>query len=325
MLTKLKSVTECYERKQALDKLDLIYHNLLHHRILKKEAICEVGVMDTKTLCSTHSPRKEESYKTIKKGGGTIMNSYIDKVLEERRKSSFFSTEEQRYTLKPINKQLDNLHKNFPHLKTGEVLEYANANKLILPEGVEGLIVVPKLEKIDDSYVQALNKTFHWIGRISSFRNDCWIKLNPAHLRLSNRTNEKLQELAENQKNLKSDYLLVPVTLGPFYWSEYLSVAIVRKTYKEEEFGLGSLQILWILLAHLEWFNKKDKEAWLLVWCPADEYSFRGVFEKKRVKHALSTTYLKVSPNHNEISFGASHISTFGTGYSFPSGFVFKL
>jgi len=188
------------------------------------------------------------------------------------RNSPFFASEEvqsnygypQGYAVKPICEQLVALSKHFPNLDAGPML--ACSKKLPeMPAGAEGPFVIPKWQKVADTYNESFEKALGMIAGTRTFHNYRKGQLGPKYLRQSERT-IRAEEMIASMTN--GDYMIIWAQFG-LRWRG-CSVRKVRYNYTHNEFGLGAFHSACMLLAHPERLQKWEQ---LHIDLPGDEYS----------------------------------------------------
>jgi len=229
--------------------------------------------------------------------------------------SPFFANEEvksncgypQGYAVKPICEQLVALAKHFPGLDidTGSVIACSRELPSLV-QGAEGWFAVPKFERVDKSYNEAVERVLDLIAKTRTFHNYRKGNLGEKYLRLSERTTFALQMLGEKQKG---DFLLIPAQFGLAWRGR--SVRKVRYNYAPNEFGLGSFIVGSMLLSHPERLVQWEQ---LHVDCSGDEYSPDA---DGRFGYAPCFSF-----DGSEVKFSTDGVSNPNDSYGSASGFL---
>lgn len=134
-----------------------------------------------------------------------------------------------------------------------------------LPEGADGLFVIPKPSKVACSYNDA---TVLMTKLMAQSRED-WFnyqegELGPKYLRLTGRTQRAIAKL---EKETPGDFLVIPVQTGLRHRGR--SVRRARVMFSSNEFGLGPYAVSTILLVNPE---RLQKDGDLSIYCAGCEY-----------------------------------------------------
>ncbi len=116
-----------------------------------------------------------------------------------------------------------------------------------LVERAEGNFVIPLWQKVASTYQHALELV---IDRLEA-RHAVDLhegRIGPRHLRRSERTEQMLKALSEQQKG--RDFLVVPAQFGRRHCGK--SARRTREVFEQNEFGLGAFEVGCMLLAHPE-------------------------------------------------------------------------
>lgn len=144
------------------------------------------------------------------------------------------------WCLRALEEQLDVLRALFPELRCeAQVPPH-------LPEGAEGWLLVPKPQRIGNTYHEALETVLGHLGEAQRpFCNARQGELGPQHLRL---TQHSLDVLDELDRCTPGDYFLLAIQSGLRHRAT--SVADAQARFGRAEFGLGPLEIATLLLTH---------------------------------------------------------------------------
>lgn len=170
------------------------------------------------------------------------------------------------YVLKPLADQIAMLSKLFG-LDGAKALAYAE-NLPKLPEGAEGWFAVPKWQTIGETYGKAVEKVLGLLGESRKFKNWREGQLDEKYLRQTERTEQMLAKLCEQQEG---DIVIIPSQFGLRHRGR--SVRRARVVFVGNEFGFGSFINGCILLTHPE-----REQTWeqLHIDCAGDEYAPDG-------------------------------------------------
>lgn len=265
----------------------------------------------------------EENLKKLKRSTLKLEESLVElkkdlveiiKKLEKEEKQ-FFKLEEipSSYQYPPdrkirdIREQLTHLRKYFPDFR------FKTSIPLILPEGAEGWLVVPKFSKIAPTYNKGLEKMLEILAKKRpDFLNGREEELGEEYLKLDNRTRMAIEILEET---FKGDYIVIPVQMGRRYLGR--SSRRAKVLFNSNEFGLGPLEVTVFLLTHPEWLTNEED---LGIDCVGGEY---GPYKHARFKNILCFYYLKEKLHLND-RWGGCPDKKFGaaTGFLFlPKSF----
>lgn len=171
------------------------------------------------------------------------------------------------WKLKDILEQLIILQKikEFKALNARHVIRVAE-HPLDVPEGADGLVVIPKPSKIANSY----NEAVILMTELMEENRKDWFnyrrgQLGPEYLRLTEKTKQAIIRL---EKETPGDYLVIPIQTGLCYSGR--SIRRTRVMFIDGEFGLGPYEVGIILLTHPERLQKSEH---LGINCAGCEYS----------------------------------------------------
>lgn len=149
------------------------------------------------------------------------------------------------HKIKSPELQLASLKLLFPNLKSG----LPKISKL--PRSADGWLVMPKIDKIAKDYNNALVKVLKLLEASRPyFANYREGELDRNYLRLTSRTKKALGVLNDQYKG---DFLIIPIQMGLKHMGRS-----ARRDYvlmKDNEFGLGPLEIAVFLLSHTDWLS----------------------------------------------------------------------
>ena len=215
---------------------------------------------------------------------------------------------------KPIEQQIKAIAEIFG-LDPAQTLEYAK--KLpVLPEGAEGWFAIPSVDalaqkhfpEVTDSaenYCRALQLVHQKIAESRSFTNWRNGQIDTAHIKVSLRTQEMMQKIAEQQKG---DILIIAAQIGKRHGGR--SVRRAREVFVVNEYGLTSVAIGSIVLVHPERLVRWEE---LDMDCSGDEFSDAG---DGQFGHAPFFDF------GDEAGFGTHGVSDAGGRCGSSSGFV---
>jgi len=164
------------------------------------------------------------------------------------------------WRLKEIEQQFMILRDFFPGLELKAEIPAS------LPEGAEGWLLVPKPSRIANNYNEALQKLLSLdTGVQPTFLNLREGKLSIEHLQMVEDTNQILDRL---EQSTPGDYLILAVQCGQQHRAK--SVLQVRRTFKENEYGLGPFEIASLLITHPDRLSDYEH---LAIDCPGCEYT----------------------------------------------------
>ena len=198
-------------------------------------------------------------------GEAAGLSDLIDNFIAENRNTNRYKDEEVRVVYgypkeykgpKHIADQIKAIAEIFG-LDPASAFEYAK--KLpALPEGAEGWFAIPSVdalaakyfpEVIDpaEKYCLALQLVLQKIAESRSFTNWRNGQIDTAHIKVSLRTQEMMQKIAEQQKG---DILIIAAQLGKRHGGR--SVRRAREVFVANEYGLTSVAGGSIVLVHPE-------------------------------------------------------------------------
>lgn len=186
---------------------------------------------------------------------------YVDEELESA------CSYPKEWQLKSVLEQLAVLQqiKEFKTFDANQVVEIAEKFSK-LPEGAEGLAVIPKPSRVASSYNEAVVLMTELMAKN---RKDWYTNregyLGPEYLRLTGKTQ---QVLAKLEKETPGDYLVIPVQTGLRHRGR--SVRRAKVMFSSNEFGFGPYEVGIILLVHPE---RLQKSKHLAIDCAGCEYS----------------------------------------------------
>ncbi len=152
------------------------------------------------------------------------------------------------------------------------------AAQMAVPEGAEGLFVIPRWQTIGRTYDEAVQIVLVKLKetRKGAFYNYRENEMTGANLRASARKVEAMAQIAEEQKG--HDLLVIPAQFGIVHRGR--SVRRARVVIGNKGFGLGAFEIGIMLLTHPERLNNYDD---LWIDAPGDEFRPSGGREFSRV------------------------------------------
>ncbi|MBI2053766.1 MAG: hypothetical protein HYT36_00305 [Candidatus Staskawiczbacteria bacterium] len=178
---------------------------------------------------------------------------------------------------KPIADQIKAIAEIFG-LDPAQALNYAK--KLpALPDGAEGWFAIPSVPALAqkhfpevtdpaEKYCRALQLVHQKIAASRWFTNWRDGQIDTAHIKVSLRTQEMMQKIAETQKG---DILIIAAQLGKRHGGR--SVRRSREVFVANEYGLTSVAIGSIVLVHPERITRWEE---LDPDCSGDEFSDDG-------------------------------------------------
>ncbi|MBU2509529.1 MAG: hypothetical protein ABH820_00050 [Patescibacteria group bacterium] len=150
-----------------------------------------------------------------------------------------------------------------------------NGRSLVLSEGMDGLVVIPKmsavarLEQRHKDWPDFNRAMFYLLGVMKAARSDFYDytggKVGPNRLRLHEPTVKVIQKL---EADIPGDVLVIPVQTGLLHRGKSPRRARVR--FQFNEFGLDSFSVGCILLTHPD--RLKDSKG-LWIDCPGAEFA----------------------------------------------------
>ena len=210
----------------------------------------------------------------------------VAEFIDQNRSMNKFKDEEVRAAYgypkeykgpKPIEQHIKAIAEIFG-LDSALALEYAK--KLpVLPDGAEGWFAIPSVDALvakhfpevtdpAEKYCRAVQLVHQKIAKSRPFYNWRDGQIDAAHLRVSARTSEAMDRIAEQQKG---DILIVAVQLGKHHGGR--SVRRARGLFANNEFGLTSVAVGAIILVHPERIACYEE---LDIDCSGDEFSDAG-------------------------------------------------
>lgn len=169
---------------------------------------------------------------------------------------------------RPIGEQVDILAKIFS-LSVGGTAEFIEkvVPTMVIPHGAEGLIAVPKFDRLGATYSEALLRVIAAVktARDGKFYNYREGELGDEYVRLIARTEKMMAQLAEQQPG---DFIIVPAQLGMLHRGK--SVRRAREVMRRDEFGLDAIAFFSALLTHPNRLQHYDD---LWVDLPGNEYA----------------------------------------------------
>lgn len=157
--------------------------------------------------------------------------------------------------------QLNTLKKHFKKLKYVQIDAYT-------PEGFEGVAVIPKWQKVANTYPEACQKVWELLKEKRS-PNWCYLTFDNKHIRRFKGTDEALEAL-----NQKGDFYTIAVQMGNKYKGKGVNDARNFIAGRSDELLLGAFEVGCILLTHPEILEYKG--VFEGIDCPGDEYAPDG-------------------------------------------------
>ena len=193
------------------------------------------------------------------------LSDLVDGFIAENRSTNKYKDEEVRAAYgypkeykgpKPIADQIAAIAKIFG-LDPALALEYAK-NLPALPEGAEGWFAIPSVDALAqkhfpevtdpaEKYCRALQLVHQKIAASRSFKNWRDGQIDTAHIKVSARTLEKMNQIAAQQKG---DILIIAAQLGKRHGGR--SVRRAHEVFVANEYGLTSVAGGSIVLVHPE-------------------------------------------------------------------------
>ncbi len=173
------------------------------------------------------------------------------------------------WKLRDISEQLTILQKikEFKVLNARHVIRVAE-NPSEVPEGAEGLVIIPKPSRVANSYNEAVVLMTELMAKSrKDWHNYREGGLGPEYLRLTEKTKQAIFRL---EKGTPGDYLVIPVQTGLRHRGRSMRRAQVM--FIDREFGLGPYEIGIILLTHPERLQEDECEH-LGIDCAGCDYS----------------------------------------------------
>ena len=217
------------------------------------------------------------------------------------------------YSVKSLDAQIGILLQAFPGLSEIDLSSYNNKNTL--PDGAEGLFLIPDWQKIAPTYGEAVDAVFAKLkqsrdGKFFNWRDG---KLGANYLRQSERSIEFWDKLKARQE---SDILMIPAQVGK--WHQGRSVEQARDAFNNNEFGLGAYEVGMMLLTHPERLVNFN-DLWIDcpgIDCPGDEYSWSA---DGQFGHA---PYFRFYDDDGGFGFGMRFVDIDYDFYGSASGFL---
>ena len=243
----------------------------------------------------------------------TILAPCTDKFKDEEVRVAYGYPKEYKCP-KPIEQQIKAIAEIFS-LDPALTLEYAK--KLpVLPEGAEGWFAIPSVdalaqkhfpEVIDpaEKYCRALQLVHQKIAASRLFTNWRDGQIDTAHFKVSPRTQEMMQKIAETQKG---DILIIAPQLGKRHGGR--SVRRAREVFVANEYGLTSVAIGSIVRVHPERLTRWEE---LDLDCSGDEFSADGDGQFGRAPYFFF---------HDKVKFDTHDVSYAYDNFGSSSGFV---
>ena len=251
------------------------------------------------------------------------LGDLIDGFIADNRTTDKFKDEEVRAAYgypkeykgpKPIEQQIKAIAEIFC-LNPALALEYAK--KLpVLPEGAEGWFAIPSVDALaqkhfpevtdpGEKYCLALQLVHQKIAASRSFKNRRDGQIDTAHIKVSARTLEKMNQIAAQQKG---DILIIAAQLGKRHGGR--SVRRAREVFVATEYGLTSVAGGSIVLVHPERLVRWEE---LDMDMAGDEFSGGGAGQV-----GLAPCFVFF----DGAGFGAGGVSGAHDDYGSASGFV---
>jgi len=215
----------------------------------------------------------DERAQRINERGGEFQDG-IAKLIAELSVSNQFADEEvgsnygypKGWSLKSTSEQLVLLQQieKFKNLDATHLEEVAKGFSE-LPEGADGLAVIPKISKVGHSY----NEVAELMCRLMAEHRKDWYNyregcLSTEYLRLTEKTQQALSRL---EKETPGDFLIIPTQTGLRHRGR--SVRRARAMMSSNEWGLSPYEVGIILLTHPERLQKYED---LAIDCAGCEY-----------------------------------------------------
>jgi len=243
-------------------------------------------VASTVAVCSDQGGWSSAHAEWLRKPGkAALVREFMDKQMAEEAHSLWVaqSQKESEYGypegwhLKPLDVQAAILKEYFPGLDTSHVHElagrYMRDGRLDLPEGMDGLAVIPKLSPIAyhleaprcfgeewPVYNRAMRRLLEVMGKaIPNFRDLSHGQVSKRQLR----RDEKTVKSYEAMSDLPGEVMVLAVQTGLRYRGK--SPEYVWDLLEEGEFGLDAFAVGCIILTHPERLVSRDD---LAIDCP---------------------------------------------------------
>lgn len=232
----------------------------------------------------------------------SLSNQYVDEEVE----SSYGYLSGYRVP-KPIDEQVKLLNGFFPNL--GNVNE--KLTKLSVYAGSEGLLAIPRWQRVAQTYESALLKAFECLretrhGKFTNYREG---ELGSDRLRLAAKTAKALEVLAQQQLGMEHHVMILPCQFGLKHRGR--SVRRAREVMSVSEFGLDPFSVACMLLTHPERLQHYDD---LWIDCAGADYApvADGLF-------GCAPVFLF---DDGEVGFGGVFVGLAHECYGAASGFV---
>ena len=165
------------------------------------------------------------------------------------------------YSVKNVSEQVKILQQHFRGIR------YIDEGLTVqpLPYGAEGYFAIPRWEKMDSTYNQAVERVIMLLAASRPLFNYEESELGPDKLWQHKQKKKMLRKLASQQKGC--DIIIVPAQCGLRHRNR--SVQRAREVFLINEFGLGAYEVGIILLTHPERLTGLGN---LHIDCAGDEY-----------------------------------------------------
>jgi len=183
------------------------------------------------------------------------------------------------------------------------------AMQMSMPEGAEGLFVIPRWQTLAKTYGEAVHVV---LTKLNETRKDKFInyredEMGPDNLRESARKAEVMEQIAQSQKGY--DLLVIPAQFGIVHRGH--SVRRARVVIGNKGFGLGAFEVGIMLLTHPERLQHYDD---LWIDCAGDEF-------KPGFEHEFSRAPL-FNFSDDGLEFDASRVGHAHGRYGSASAFL---
>lgn len=244
-------------------------------------------------------------------------NRSTNKYKDEELRAAYGYPKEYKGA-KPIAAQIEAIAEIFS-LDPAKALEYAKTLPT-LPDGAEGWFAIPSVDVVaakhfpdevqdpDEKYCRVLQFVHQKIAESRSFYNYRDGQIDVSHIKVSLRTQEMMQKIAETQKG---DILIIAAQLGKRHGGR--SVRRAREVFVANEYGLTSVAVSSIVLVHPERLVRWEE---LDMDCAGDEFSGDG---DGRFDFAPYFVF-----DGDEVQFGADVVSYPVDRCGSASGFVLQ-
>ncbi len=297
--------------------------------------------MTTKTLITSRDPKglhavglfestynkaglDESKAQRLNENGGEFQTE-LKKLIERFSESNQFAKEvvnskhtyPNEYKILPIAAQIAIIGETFG-LSTDKALEYVKTLPA-LPEGSEGWFAIPSFTAIAqkhfpaitdpaEQYCMAVNYALEKLAASRSFYNYRAGEIIPKKLQQHARTVSMMEEI---QKVQTGAILIIAGQLGLRHRGK--SVRRARETFAANEFGLGALAVISIVLVYPQRLVRWEE---LDLDCAGDEFSPDGDGSFSEAPHLYF--------GGGRAGFDAGDVSEAGDHYGSASGFVPK-